>query len=330
MRRTNAKKLVLFSLALVLNWESVWAKKLYRIIDENGNVYYSDHIKADQVQYHRETLTDNVTVIDVLEKAKNPEQLKLQKQMETLSHEHERMVLKQSANDRVLLSTYHNVEEIRTAMVNKLGMLDVQQKAIESNLQKYAQQLAQQHQQAAEFERNAQKLPDKLLTEIALSKKQIEDSEQELNQHIDNRKKTERDFKADIERYQFLTKSANVKSPESMQDDAGSVKILGLYICQDASQCDQAWKIAADYVAKYSTTERDVENDNLILRAEPVKDNDLSLSVSKLGQIGGKIQLFLDVRCRSTSIGKELCNSKQVQSMREEFAPFIQSKLTAH
>ncbi|WP_347988341.1 DUF4124 domain-containing protein [Methylomonas sp. AM2-LC] len=326
----NIKKVMFISLALLLTWQTALAKKMYKLVDEDGNVYYSDHVLVEQVKLHREILNEKAGVVEVLEKAKNPEQLKMQKKLELLRQEQDKIIAKQAANDKNLLSSFHSVEEIQNAMVNKLGTLDVQQKAIESNVQRFTQQLAQQHQTAAEFERNNQKVPDKLLAEIESSKKLLADTEQELKQHIRNRQNTEQSFKADMERYKFLVQIAKSKVVDKKQDENNITSDLGLYVCKNTMQCEQAWKIAGVFVARYSTTPADVENESLIMRASPVKDDDLSLSVSKLNQIEGQMQIFLDVRCRNSSLGKELCSSHQVQSIREEFSPFIQSMLAPH
>jgi hypothetical protein len=131
-------------------------------------------------------------------------------------------------------------------------------------------------------------------------------------------------------RFKFLVQMSKAKVVDKNQEENTMASGLGLYICKNTMQCEQAWKIAGEFVARYSTTAPDVENENLIMRASPVKDDDLSLSVSKLSQIEGQMQIFLDVRCRMSSLGKELCSSNQVQSIRGEFSPFIQSMLAPH
>jgi hypothetical protein len=149
--------------------------------------------------------------------------------------------------------------------------------------------------------------------------------------HQQDRQNSEKEFKADIARFQFLTQTnSNDGKPVNGDSLAASnaSNELGLFVCQDAGQCEKAWKIAGEFVATHSTTGQDVESEKLIMRAAPQKDDDLSLSVSLLER-NNTLQIFLDIRCRQSSIGNELCSGAKAQSIRQAFAPFIQSSLAA-
>lgn len=298
--------------------------------DENGNVYFSDQVPPEQVKLQREALSKKARILDVVEKAKTPEQIEFQKRLDALRKAQEKIIAKQAANDKVLLSNFRNAEDLQKSMDSRLQAFDTQRKVIEGNLLRNEQQLMQQLQQAAGYERNGQKVPEKLLSEIASTRKLIDLVKQDLQQHLSERQKIEKEFKADLVRYQFLTQSAaESKSSAKAVADSNAANALGLFICENEGQCEKAWKIAAEFVGKYSTTANDVESDTLIMHAAPMKDDDLTLSVSKLKK-DEQTQIFLDVRCRHSSIGNELCNSNRVKILREGFAPFIQSLLSSH
>jgi len=65
----------------------------------------------------------------------------------------------------------------------------------------------------------------------------------------------------------------------------------------------------------------------LIMSQTPYKDEDLSLSVSKMDESDGSQQLFLDIRCRKSSLGKALCLGARVREIRHSFSDFIKSTL---
>ncbi len=330
MRATNISKFLIVGLALLLSGESAFAKKMYRWVDENGNVYFSDQVPPEQAKHKRETLSEKARVVEVLEKAKTPEQLEQQKRLDALRKEQEKIIAQQAANDKVLLSTYRSLDDMQTALDNKLEGFDAARKVIEGNIERYEQQLQQQQKQAADYERNASKVPDKLLADIAVTKQQIAATKQELERHNAERQKTEKEFKADMARFQFLTQPSggDLKKSSKSLAESNANNALGLFVCQDAEQCDKAWKIADEFVAKHSTTGPDVETDKLIMHAAPTKDDDLSLSASKLDSNTGQQQIFLDIRCRPSTLGLDLCASGKVQALRQGFAPFIQSQLT--
>lgn len=325
--RYRALTLPLF-LLLFFNSTDSDAKKMYRWIDENGNVYFSDQVPPDQVKHQRETLNEKTRVLDRVEKAKTPEQLIQQKRLDALRQEQEKIIAKQAASDKVLLATYRSLDDINKALENKLALMDGESKVIEGNKQRLEQQLLQQQQQAANHERNGQKVPEKLLADISSTRQQLDFSAQEILRQQQKRQLIEKEFKADIARFEFLTQAYSDGKTQPTNPLANANNELGLFVCQDASQCEKAWKIAAEFVYKFATTGRDVETEKLIMSAAPVNDGDFSLSVSKLGEIDAQ-QIFLDIRCKSSAIGQELCSSEKAQAIRKGFAAYIQLQLTS-
>lgn len=330
MPRQSCSCLLILLLPLFLGgMQFAHAKKMYRWVDENGKVYFSDVVPPDQVQHKRETRNEKARVLDVVEKAKSAEEIEQQKRLDVLRKEQEKIIAKQAAEDKVLLSTYRTVEDMHKALDNKLALMASEKAGLEGNKQRLEQQLLQQQQQAANLERNAQKVPDKLLADIKSTRQQIEQNIQEMARYESNKQGVEKEFKASIARFEFLNQSNNVgQTKPSGQPADNAPNELGLYTCKDAAQCDKAWKIAGDFVYKYATTSRDVENEKLIMTAAPFNDEDLSLSVSRLEKAGVQ-QIFLDLRCKASNIGKELCNSEKAQAIRKGFAAYIQLQLAS-
>ncbi|MDD2758970.1 MAG: DUF4124 domain-containing protein [Methylomonas sp.] len=305
-------------------------KKLYRWVDEQGNVFFSDQIPPDQVQHKRETLNEKAQVLDTLEKARTPEELARLKRLEELRKEQEKIIAKQAAAYKVLLATYRNLDDINRALENKLALLDGKKRVIDGNMKSLELQLRHQQEQAANHERNAQKVPEKLLKDIASTRQQIASTEQELAKHEQERQTTEREFRADIARFEFLTRDATDNQAVQRRLAASNANSeIGLFECPDAEQCQKAWRFAAEFVYKHATTERDVETDKLIMTAAPVYDNDFSLSASLLTQTDNSQLIFLDIRCKTSNIGQDLCNSEKAQTLRRDFSAYIQSQLSS-
>ncbi|MBS4049694.1 MAG: DUF4124 domain-containing protein [Methylomonas sp.] len=326
--KSRSLALIVIVPMLLSGARDVSAKKMYRWVDENGRVFFSDLVPPDQVQHKRETMNEEARVLDVVEKAKTPEELAQQKRLDALRKEQDKIIAKQAADDKVLLSTYRSIEDMNKALENKMALMDGEKRMIEGNRQRMEQQLVQQQQQAANLERNAQKVPEKLLKEIASTRQQIEQNMQEMARHESNRQSAEKEFRADIARFEFLTQpyNANQKNQTQLATE-NPVNELGLFTCQDAGQCDKAWKIAGEFVYKFATTGRDVENEKLVMTAAPFNDDDLSLSVSRLEKDGMQ-QIFLDMRCKDSNMGKELCGSEKAQAIRRGFTAYIQLQLT--
>lgn len=328
MARVYCTRLLLFFL-LFIGTQSLYAR-MYRWVDEDGRVFFSDQVPQDQIKHKRAMLNEKARVVQIVEEAKTQEQIELETRLQDLRKRQEKIIAKQKSHDKVLLSTYRNVEDMRLALDGKMLALDAQRKVAEGNLLRLEQQLGQQQRQAANVERRGQKVPEKLLADIEGSKQQIEEARLEIQRHLDKKQQVKKSLEADIERFVFLTQpkvDAARLSDKTAERKAASE--LGLFICESQRQCESAWRVARRFVNKYSTTPVDIDSDKLIMRAAPVYESDLSLSVSKMTVEKDRQQIFLDIRCRKSTLGVELCASPKVKDLRHSFTGFIEGGLAS-
>ena len=138
-------------------------------------------------------------------------------------------------------------------------------------------------------------------------------------------------FLSYFERFVFLTRS-DLDSVKLKNESGGkeSAKVLGLYACENEVECNSAWIAARSFVQNYSTMGIDVDSKNLILSRDPRQDDDLSLSVSRIIEKNKQPQIFLDIRCRKSSLGEELCASSKARDLRAAFNLYIKSVLIQH
>ena len=329
MDKVRSKKYsLLMTLMFVLLSQTVFAKKMYRWVDDSGKMFYSDQVPPDQVKYRRESLNENARVIEVVEKEKTKSQRELEKRLFILRRQQEDIIKKQKSHDKVLLSTFRSLQDMNVTLKGKLLALDGQRKVVQGNVERLVQQLQQQQKKAAQHERDGRKVPRKLLTEIAASKKQIEQAYIDIAHQFEKKKKEVEKFEADIDRFRFLTQS-NIETKELSRKTAEkkAENELGLYICETHELCEKAWEVAIRFVLVYSSTGIDSKSDRLIMSQAPYKDTDLSLSVSKMDVDETRQQLFLDIRCRNSSLGDELCRGPEAKKIRQSFSRYIQSSL---
>jgi hypothetical protein len=215
---------------------------------------------------------------------------------------------------------------MKASLNAKMQSLDTQQNMAQGNLKRVEIQLETQQKKAAELERNGKKVPATLLNEIKQTEVQIKAAYAEINNHIEKKNKAKAEFEADIERFKFLTQGNEDSSKTSDKTtDNQTVDQIGLYTCETEALCTKAWISAHDFFKAHSTTPIDTDTDKLILGRTPVNDSDLSLSISKIVDENKKQQLFLDIRCRESSLGTELCASQKVRDIRSAFKLFIEA-----
>jgi hypothetical protein len=312
----------------MLGAQTAAAKKMYRWVDEQENVRFSDQVPPDQVKYRRESLSDRVRVLDVVEKEKTKAQRELEKRFLILRKQQEEIIAKQKSYDKVLLSTFRTVGDMELALKVKMLALDGKIKMFQGNLNRLEQQLQQLQKRAAQYERDGRKEPPGTLARIADFKEQISQADIDISMQMEKNRKVEEDFKVDISRFVFLTKSdAGSKFLSRKTAEKKTENELGLYICETEVLCDKAWLAAKRFVYTHSTTSLDIETDALIMSMAPYRDADLSISVSKMDVDKKRKQIFLDIRCHKSSLGAELCQGEKAKKIRYSFSDYIKSTL---
>ncbi|MBL1263613.1 DUF4124 domain-containing protein [Candidatus Methylomicrobium oryzae] len=306
------------------------AKKMYRWVDENGKTFLSDQVPPEQVQHRREELSEKGRVVQITEKAKTKEQIELDRRLEALKKQQESIIARQKANDKVLLSTFRNLRDMEDTLKKKMHAIEGRIGLLGNNKHRAETELENHLQHAANLERSGEKIPAVLTQNIDKAKAQIKAVQAEIENQESKKRQEESAFEADIERYKFLTHS-DTEAPQELSDKTAEMKAaveLGLYLCNSSSQCAKAWESAHQFVRRFSTTPIDIDNDKLLMTAEPAADSDLSLSVSKIDMGNNQQQLFLDIRCRQSSLGMELCAGDKVRDIRTSFRSYIENAVT--
>ena len=309
----------------------VYANKMYKWVDDKGNTYFYDQVPPKHSQLRRETLSKQGRVVEITEKAKTRSEEALDHLLTALKEAQEKVINRQMYHDKALRVTYNKLEDLQNTYNARLQELENEQKLTISNLKRLDNQLETQHRQAATHERNGEKIPQALLNEIKATEKESQLAYVKISQHIEKKNKVAEQFNSDIARYKQLTQSAEQKRMEKQKEEIKAANELGVYVCETDAECDKAWKIAGDFITKHSTssnsTEPEIESGKLIMGRTPDKDNDLSLAISKVDLGDNKQKLFLDIRCRDSSIGVELCASKKVQEIRVAFKRYLETSL---
>ncbi len=300
--------------------------KTYHWVDDQGKTHFSDKVPPDQVKYQRETLNKNGQVTGTLDRAKSQVEYEQEQRMDALRKEQEKLISKQSAEDRVLLSTYRSMDDLNLTLNGRMQALDAQRRVAEGNLKRLQRQLESQQKKAAEQERNGQKVSKSLLNDIQSSEQQIKLSTNEISNHINKKNQIKAEFEANIERFKFLTQSKSAGSAITT-NSVPIAELAGLFNCSNQAECEKAWGYAKNFVERYSTTPITSSTDQLILSSEPAKENDLSLSVSRMQVSQEQQKLFLDIRCHHSNMGAELCESKAAADIRSAFKPYLEDSL---
>lgn len=322
----------IYSLAFIIImivFQSFAYAKMYRWVDKDGNIFYSDKVPPRQSKLERKELNQQGRVVKTVKAAKTQKQIDLEKRLTILRREQEKIIIKQKSIDKVLLSTFRNVDDLRFTLNGKLLSVDAQKRVHEKTLEDLQDELARFRKRAALAERRGNKVPVATLNDIAQIEDNIVATRLDITQELERRKGIEKKFDKEIERFIFLTEKnkANAKKGREETAEKNTIDVLGLYNCPDEKTCDLAWEEARQFVMLNSSTDINIYSETLIMGNDPITETDISLSVSKSKQQNKQFSLFLDIRCHQSNMGAELCLSQKVDLIRRSFRPYIESAL---
>ena len=138
------------------------AGKLYRWVDENGKVSFSDKVPPKASRLEREELNEKGRTIAIKDAAKTPEQLQQLKKLNALKKQQAELLQKQVAQDEALLKTFQSEADIDALANSKFDMVDSHISIASSQSETLKKQLITHQQSAAEFERSGKKMPAKI------------------------------------------------------------------------------------------------------------------------------------------------------------------------
>jgi len=185
------------------------AQKLYRWVDENGEVHYGDRVPPEEVKLDREVLNSSgITVKKLPREMTEEEQVEVQRQ-KAIEHAEQKRILAAKQRDIILLNTYLSIEEIESLRNRRTDLLDGQIRVTEVYLTNLRTKLAKLQKDAARFQPynpdpNVPPINSRLARELSNTLNSILVYEQTL---IDTREKQTElvaKFASDIDRYRDL------------------------------------------------------------------------------------------------------------------------------
>ena len=179
-------------------------KRLYRWVDEQGNVHYSDQVPADQSRPAKSILNERGMTVDQIEAAKTAEQLAEEKRLRQLEDERRREQQEQAARDRVLLNTFHSEADIIHARDSKITAVENLIHIAQNSLKQSEHQRRVLVKRAAAAERAGNPVPKEVAQEIRQVRRQIDETNQYIEQKREEQTQIRKQYEQDILRYRTI------------------------------------------------------------------------------------------------------------------------------
>lgn len=186
------------------------AGKLYKWVDDEGNVHYGDKVPPKYAKEERKVMNDQGVEVDTLEREKTPEEIEAERQAKEREEQREIRREKQRAHDRMLLDTYTSVEDLELARENRVQAVESQIRVTSRNIGNLEKSLAKLEQRIEQVEKNDNPVPEYLKQDYEKTRQDLLDQQRYLMSRQDQVEQIKKQFTEDIARYKKL-KSGEIK-----------------------------------------------------------------------------------------------------------------------
>ena len=198
-------------LAALLDTSIAFGERMYKWVDANGQVHYSNQLPPEAVQQEREVINKQGRTLKVYQAPLSPEEKVEAEQLAELDARKKELAEKRANHDRSLLATYSSKKDMYKARDGKISAIESLIQLTNSRISSMQNRQQRLTEEAANYERSGKQLPASLLSQISNLRNQVARNKE----FVDDKKREMEDIRlrydSDIRRYTELT----TKSPDA-------------------------------------------------------------------------------------------------------------------
>jgi hypothetical protein len=192
-------------LPALLPGKEVLAERIYKWVDENGEIQYGDRVPPRYATKERSVINDQGQTVKVYEASKSPEEKAAAQALAKQQAEEKKIAEQQAVRDHSLLSTYSSEEDMLLTRDSKVASVETLIQLTNSRIDSMQKRLNELTNDVAELERGGKNLPEGLVNQMNNLKEQIEHNKDFLKTKQDEKEQIDSKFDEDIKRYRELT-----------------------------------------------------------------------------------------------------------------------------
>ena len=293
---------------------------LYRWVDEQGNVHYSDIIPPSSVrQGHTELRKDGIP-IQTIPPARTPEQIKADELLTRLRAGQERLLAQQSTADRGLLHTFPSEAELIASSQNQLSSLETMIQVTRNNILRQEAWLASLRTYAGNIERTGKPVPQEFTASSLKTERSIKQAQATIAAREAQQAALKSRLDRDLNRYRQLQAAGRLAALSANKRHTDLHRALP---CVNDADCDRLWGKARDYLRRQPGLEIQLDDsDNLFVAAPPLagrapgtvaitaasQEVEADLVLARVpDEQGPGSTLFMELRCPASALGNDAC-----------------------
>ena len=202
-------KVLFAAAALCIASGSALAAPMYKWVDENGQIRYSDRLPPTQARKEHQQLNSQGVVVTTKEAAKSQEELaaeaEAKRQQELQAAEQAKLDELQNQKDQVLLLTFSSEQEITLARDDRIDVLDSVIRLITKSIESTQTKLAELEATAeVNYTAKDKEVPGGLAQKIEHFSRKIETRTDQLLLKIEEKQKINDQYEQDLARFREL------------------------------------------------------------------------------------------------------------------------------
>ena len=185
--------------------------KMYKWVDENGQVHFGDRIPAKYLVKEHDELNDQGLVTKHKEAAKTAEQKAEEKRLEQERKQAELEAKRKQQRDRILLDTYTTERDLIMARDSRLEAIDSQINLATSLIKDSNDKIESMEKQMTEIKASGRDVPPDLYNRLENHKQQVSVQRRVMESYKKRRDEVSAQFNEYIERFTALKAEQKLK-----------------------------------------------------------------------------------------------------------------------
>lgn len=202
---------------------SLWAqgsgKKLYKWVDEKGNVFYSDKVPPDQIKHGRKELNQQGIITGRQEAALSEAERAQKRQQEAEARRKAAEAARKAEEDKRFLDSYATEDDLHRAFQLNLDLLGQQIAAAKNDVDLRQKSLDRLMGRAGEIEAAGKKVDAGLQSMIDSERRAISQQTNYLASKEQEKKLAETDYQTKLKRYRDLAQERRAAADPAKPGD---------------------------------------------------------------------------------------------------------------
>jgi len=220
MKTSLCKIRYLLMLPAILAATDTFAERMYKWVDEDGQVHYSNRLPPEASKQERKVINEQGRTLKVYRAPKTEAEKAEEARLAELEARKQKILEQRRIHDRSLLATYSSKEDMLLARDGKLSSIESLIQLTNSRITSMQERLLVLSDEAAEYERSGKQLPASLQQQITNLREQITKNKAFAADKHQEMEELRAQFDADIKRFNELTSEHHPETRQKEQQAA--------------------------------------------------------------------------------------------------------------